>query len=65
MNEHVKTNGAQAKADLAKAGIGISELVDFISEMQPQELRDFLCDLTGLNRRAEKEDILKLLSEKF
>jgi hypothetical protein len=63
--KHLRTNGAQAKADLADAGIGVGELVDFISEMQPQELRDFLCDLTGANRRAEKEDILKLLSEKF
>ncbi|MDR1335943.1 MAG: hypothetical protein LBK22_03825 [Tannerella sp.] len=62
---NLKTKGAQAKADLANAGIGVDELVDFISEMQPHELRDFLCDLTGLNRRAGKEDVLKTLGEKF
>ncbi|MDR1221441.1 MAG: hypothetical protein LBL07_00995 [Tannerella sp.] len=62
---NLKTKGAQAKADLANAGIGVDGLVDFISEMQPHELRDFLCDLTGVNRRSEKGDILKLLGEKF
>lgn len=65
MYKEVETNGALAKADLAEAGIGVSELVDFISEMNPQELRDFLCDLTGVNHHAPKEEVLRLLGEKF
>jgi hypothetical protein len=65
MNKKLKTNGAQAKADLADAGIGVSELVDFISEMPKWELKDFLCDVAGVNHHAGKEEVLRLLGEKI
>jgi hypothetical protein len=65
MKKYSKTNGAQAKAELSEAGIGVSELVDFISEMNSGELKDFLCDVAGVSHHAGKEEVLRLLGEKF
>lgn len=65
MHKKWRTNGDHASAALEDACIDNNELVDYISEMQPWELKDFLCDVVGVNHHTSKEDILKLLGEKF
>ena len=42
-----------------------SDLADYISDLPPYKLKDLLCDVVGVNHHTSKEDLVKLISERF
>lgn len=42
-----------------------NKVADFISDLPSYKLKDLLCDVVGVNHHTAKENIMKLLSEKF
>lgn len=42
-----------------------NKMADFISDLPSYKLKDLLCDVVGVNHHTSKDEVLKLLSEKF
>lgn len=65
MKKNWRTNGDHASESINNALIDKSELIDYISEMPSYELKDFLCDIVGVNHHTSKEDLLTAIGEKL
>lgn len=43
----------------------ISEIANYLSQLPSYKLRDLFCDMVGINHHTSKEEVLKLLGDKF
>lgn len=41
------------------------DMVEYLSELPPYELKNFFCDMLGVGHYTEKGELLKLLSDKI